>query len=50
MLTVIMLLLFGGGSINDFAWTLFIGFTVGTYSSIYIATPVALLWHKEKKD
>lgn len=49
LLTVIMLLVFGGGAINDFALTLFIGIVVGTYSSIYVATPVALLWHKEKK-
>lgn len=49
LLTVIMLLLFGGGAVNDFALTLFIGITVGTYSSIFIATPVALLFHKEKK-
>ncbi|MCU0857054.1 MAG: protein translocase subunit SecD [Pontiellaceae bacterium] len=49
LLTVIMLLLFGGGAINDFALTLFIGIMVGTYSSIFIATPVALLFHKEKE-
>jgi SecD/SecF fusion protein len=49
LLTVIMLLIFGGGAINDFALALFIGITVGTYSSIFIATPVVLLWHKEKK-
>jgi SecD/SecF fusion protein len=50
VITVISLLLFGGGSIFDFALTLLIGFVVGTYSSIYVATPVALLWHREKKD
>lgn len=49
VITVISLLLFGGGAIFDFALTLLIGFTVGTYSSIYVATPVALLWHREKK-
>jgi SecD/SecF fusion protein len=49
LLTVIMLLVFGGGAINDFALALFIGIVVGTYSSIFIATPVVLLWHKEKK-
>ncbi|MFA7256537.1 MAG: protein translocase subunit SecD [Kiritimatiellales bacterium] len=49
LLTVIMLLVFGGGAINDFALTLFIGIVVGTYSSIYVATPVALLFHREKK-
>lgn len=49
LLTVTMLLIFGGGAINDFALALFIGIIVGTYSSIFIATPVVLLWHKEKK-
>lgn len=49
LLTVVMLMLFGGGAINDFAMALFIGILVGTYSSIFVATPVVLLWHKEKK-
>jgi preprotein translocase SecF subunit len=49
LLTVAMLLLFGGGAINDFALALFIGILVGTYSSVFVATPVVLLWHKEKK-
>jgi SecD/SecF fusion protein len=49
LLTVIMLVVFGGGAINDFAVALLIGVIVGTYSSIFIATPVVLLWHKEKK-
>ena len=49
LLTVVMLLIFGGGAINDFALALFIGIVVGTYSSIFVATPVMLLWHREKK-
>ena len=48
-LTLISLLIFGGGAISDFALVLFIGVTVGTFSSIYIATPVALLWHRDEK-
>lgn len=48
LISVLALLLFGGGAINDFALVLFVGITVGTYSSIFIATPVALLWHREK--
>jgi SecD/SecF fusion protein len=48
-MTLISLLIFGGGSISDFALVLFIGVTVGTFSSIYIATPVALLWHRNEK-
>ena len=48
LLTVIMLLIFGGGCVQDFALALFIGILVGTYSSIFVATPVMLLWHKKK--
>jgi SecD/SecF fusion protein len=49
LLTVVMLLVFGGGAVNDFALALLIGILVGTYSSIFVATPVVLLWHKEEK-
>jgi SecD/SecF fusion protein len=49
LMTVLMLLIFGGGAINDFALALFIGVLVGTYSSIFVATPVMLLWHKDEK-
>ena len=48
LLTVTTLLIFGGGAMNDFALTMFIGIIVGTLSTIYVATPVMLLWHKEK--
>jgi SecD/SecF fusion protein len=49
LFTIVMLLLFGGGAIFDFALALFIGVLVGTYSSTFVATPVMLLWHKEDK-
>ncbi len=49
LLTVVMLVFVGGGAINDFAVALLIGVIVGTYSSIFVATPVVLLWHKDKK-
>ncbi|MDF3130636.1 protein translocase subunit SecD [Kiritimatiellaeota bacterium B1221] len=49
LVTVVMLLIFGGGAIFDFALALCIGVLVGTYSSIFVATPVMLLWHKEDK-
>ncbi len=48
LLTVTMLLVFGGGAINDFALTMFIGIIIGTLSSIFVATPVMLLWHRDK--
>jgi len=49
LLTVVMLLVFGGGAVKDFALALCIGILVGTYSSIFVATPVVLFWHKEEK-
>ena len=45
LITVVMLLVFGGGAINDFALALCIGVLVGTYSSIYVASPVLLALH-----
>ena len=49
LITVVMLLVFGGGAINDFALALCIGVIVGTYSSIFVATPVVLLWHRDRR-
>ncbi|MFO7830588.1 MAG: protein translocase subunit SecF [Desulfuromonadaceae bacterium] len=46
LLVVLSLFIFGGGVIHDFAFALLIGVIVGTYSSIYIASPVLLLWDK----
>jgi len=43
------LYLFGGGVINDFAFTFLVGIVVGTYSSIYIASVIVLHWHKGER-
>jgi preprotein translocase subunit SecF len=40
------LLLFGGATIKDFALTLLIGFTCGAYSSIFIASPLIVIFDK----
>jgi SecD/SecF fusion protein len=48
LLVVGSLLVFGGGAINDFALAMFIGMVAGVYSTIFIATPVVLLWHRER--
>jgi len=42
LLVVLSLFFFGGEVIHDFAFALIIGIVVGTYSSIYIASPVML--------
>jgi preprotein translocase subunit SecF len=44
MLVVIALFFFGGEVLNTFALTLWIGIIVGTYSSIYVASPIVVIW------
>jgi len=46
MMVVLILFFFGGPVIHDFAFTLIIGLITGTYSTVYIASPVVLLWEK----
>jgi SecD/SecF fusion protein len=41
---IITLFIFGGGPVNDFALIMLIGVVAGTYSTIFIATPVMLWW------
>jgi SecD/SecF fusion protein len=43
------LYIWGGGVINDFAFTFLIGIITGTYSSIYIASAFVLWWHKGER-
>lgn len=45
MMVVLILFFFGGPVIHDFAFTLIIGLISGTYSTVYIASPIVLLWH-----
>ena len=42
LIVVIILLLFGGEVLRGFSFALFVGIVVGTYSSIYIATPIVV--------
>jgi SecD/SecF fusion protein len=44
LLTTAGLYLFGGPVLNDFAFAIFVGVLVGTYSSVFIAAPVVLWW------
>lgn len=48
-LATMALYLFGGGSVNDFAFTFLVGILTGTYSSIYIAGALVLWWHKGQR-
>jgi SecD/SecF fusion protein len=45
-LTAVVLARVAGGEINDIAVTLIIGVVVGTFSSLFIASPVFYWWHK----
>ncbi|MEN8754217.1 MAG: protein translocase subunit SecF [Desulfobacterales bacterium] len=49
LIVVTALYFFGGGIIHDFAFALLIGIFVGTYSSIYVASPILLAWQRSKK-
>lgn len=44
LVVVIALFVLGGGIIHDFAFALLVGIVVGTYSSIYVASPILLAW------
>ncbi len=46
-LAVLMLLIFGGASIYDFTLLMFLGVVIGTYSSVFIASPIVAFWHKK---
>jgi preprotein translocase subunit SecF len=46
MLTVAALLALGGDVLRGFAFVMTIGIIVGTYSSVYVASPFALLWEQ----
>ena len=49
-LTVVALVAFGGEVLKSFSWCLFIGILIGTYSTIYIASPFMLWWEGPVKD
>ena len=44
LMVVVALFILGGGIIHDFAFTMIIGILVGTYSSIFVASPILLAW------
>ena len=46
LMVLFALFFLGGGVIHGFAFTLLVGLTAGTYSSIFIASPVVEYWKK----
>jgi len=49
LLSVVALFIFGGKVINDFAFSLMVGFISGVYSTVYIASPLVIAWSGQKK-
>jgi preprotein translocase subunit SecF len=49
-LTALSLLVFGGPVLNGFAFALVAGIIVGTYSSIFIASPILIFWHNYRES
>jgi len=48
VLTVIILAIFGGSALRDFSMTILVGLVIGTYSSIFVASPIVLWWSGRK--
>ena len=46
LLAALSLYIFGAGIINDFSFVFIVGIVTGTFSSIFIASPVFYWWHK----
>jgi len=48
LISVLILTFLGGSGLRDFGFIIFIGIIVGTFSSIFIASPIALWWSNRK--
>jgi SecD/SecF fusion protein len=46
VLSTLALYFLGGPVLHDFAFTILVGILVGTYSSIFVASPIALWWSR----
>jgi SecD/SecF fusion protein len=49
LIVIIVLLLFGGAILKGFSFALLVGVLIGTYSSLFIATPVVIDFNKKKE-
>jgi len=49
LLVLTALLMLGGGVIRPFAYTLFVGFLAGLYSTVFVATPIILLLERGRR-
>ena len=48
LLPILSLLLFGGATLKDFAFAMFVGVAIGAYSSIFIAAPILAIVHERQ--
>ena len=46
LMVVVVLLLKGGATLHDFALVLTVGIIVGTYSSVFVASPIYIFFYK----
>ena len=46
-MTVGAMFIFGGEALRDFSLALLVGIVFGTYSSIYIASPIMMLFYRD---
>ncbi len=49
LMAILALYVFGGRVINDFALMLLVGIVIGTYSSLFVASPIVLMLKKKKR-
>ncbi len=49
LIVLVALFVLGGGIIHDFAFAMIVGIVVGTYSSIFVASPILLAWQGRRK-
>jgi preprotein translocase SecF subunit len=50
LLVIVLLLGFGGESVRGFAFLFAVGLVAGTYSSVFVASPVALWLHRRAEE
>jgi hypothetical protein len=49
LLPIVSLLLFGGDTLKDFAFAMFVGVAIGAYSSIFLAAPLLAVFKMREK-
>ena len=47
LIAVLVLFFMGGTAVKDFVFVMLVGLLIGTYSSIFIASPIVAVWHKK---